>query len=120
MAGIGCPRTPVPSYYLAAAVHVDAIAERLLGVLDTGATCEPVGFDVPGFSVGDAYAVLAAIGRRRVDSGWWHHWQREAAPGQQRSPLVLARARPAKAVAQGSRLIHEGVLHTWPRPVTSS
>jgi hypothetical protein len=48
-------------------------AERLLGVLDTGATCEPVGFDVPGFSVGDAYAVLAAIGRRRVDSGWRHH-----------------------------------------------
>jgi 2-oxo-3-hexenedioate decarboxylase len=51
-------------------VDVDAIAERLSDVLDTGATCEPVSFDVPDFSVGDAYAVLAAIGRRRVDNGW--------------------------------------------------
>jgi 2-oxo-3-hexenedioate decarboxylase len=51
-------------------LDVDAIAERLLRVLDTGAMCEPVSDDVSGFSAGDAYAVLAAIGRRRVDSGW--------------------------------------------------
>jgi 2-oxo-3-hexenedioate decarboxylase len=51
-------------------VDVDTIAERMLRVLDSGATCEPVSDEVPGLSVGDAYAVLAAIGRHRVDSGW--------------------------------------------------
>jgi len=51
-------------------VNVNAIAERLLRVLDIGATCEPISNEVPGFSLGDGYAVLAAIGRRRVDSGW--------------------------------------------------
>jgi 2-oxo-3-hexenedioate decarboxylase len=66
------PLSPIaaPGYYGAAAVEVDAIAERLLRVLDTGAACEPVSHDVPGLSVGDAYAVLVAIGRHRVDSGW--------------------------------------------------
>ncbi len=39
-------------------------------MLDTGATCEPVSDGVPGFSTTDAYAVLAAIGRRRGDEGW--------------------------------------------------
>jgi 2-keto-4-pentenoate hydratase len=51
-------------------VDVDALAEHLLRVLYTGALCEPVSDDVSGFSAGDAYAVLAAMGRRRVDSGW--------------------------------------------------
>jgi 2-oxo-3-hexenedioate decarboxylase len=51
-------------------VDVDAIAERMLRVLDTGALCEPVSYDMSGFSASDAYAVLAAIGRRRVDGGW--------------------------------------------------
>jgi 2-oxo-3-hexenedioate decarboxylase len=51
-------------------VDVEAIAGDVLSVLDTGALCEPVGSNLPGFSVGDAYAVLAAIGRRRIDSGW--------------------------------------------------
>ncbi|HEX6422610.1 MAG TPA: fumarylacetoacetate hydrolase family protein [Acidimicrobiales bacterium] len=51
-------------------MDVDAIAERLVRVLDTGATCERVSDDVPGFSADDAYAVLAAIRRRRADSGW--------------------------------------------------
>jgi 2-oxo-3-hexenedioate decarboxylase len=49
---------------------VDEIAERMVGVLDTGATCEPVSRDTPGFSVDDAYAVGATIARRREDSGW--------------------------------------------------
>jgi 2-keto-4-pentenoate hydratase len=65
-----CLVPPAPSYYLAVSVNFDAIAERLSGVLDRGATCDPLSFDVPGFSVGDAYAVLAEIGRRRIDSGW--------------------------------------------------
>ena len=65
-----CPLPPDPSYYRAAAVDVDAIAERMLRVLDTGALCEPVSADFSRFSAGDAYAVLAAIGRRRVESGW--------------------------------------------------
>ena len=56
--------------YGATAVEVDEIAERLVRVLDTGATCEPPSSEAPGFSVGDAYAVLAAIARRRADSGW--------------------------------------------------
>lgn len=51
-------------------MDVDAVAERLLRVLDTGALCEPVSEDVSGFSAGEGYAVLAAIGRRRVDRGW--------------------------------------------------
>lgn len=51
-------------------MDVDAIAGKLLPLVDTGATCEPISRDVPGFSVGDAYAVLAAIRRRRDDGGW--------------------------------------------------
>jgi 2-keto-4-pentenoate hydratase len=51
-------------------VEVDTIADRLVRVLDTGATCEPVSSEAPEFSVGDAYGVLAAIGRRRAGSGW--------------------------------------------------
>ncbi|MGH9213223.1 MAG: 2-keto-4-pentenoate hydratase [Acidimicrobiales bacterium] len=51
-------------------MDVDAIADRLLRLVDTGATCEPISSDVPGFSVGDAYAVLAAIRRRRGQDGW--------------------------------------------------
>jgi 2-oxo-3-hexenedioate decarboxylase len=51
-------------------VEVDAIAERLLRSLDSGALCEPISDHSPGFSVGDAYAVLTAIGRRREDDGW--------------------------------------------------
>ena len=64
------PQPPAPTYYGAAAVEVDAIAERLLRLLDTGATCEPISSEAPDFSARDAYAVLAAIGRRRGDSGW--------------------------------------------------
>jgi 2-oxo-3-hexenedioate decarboxylase len=51
-------------------VDCDVIAERLVRVLDAGATCEPVSNDVPDFSPGDAYAVLASIGRHRVECGW--------------------------------------------------
>ena len=51
-------------------MEVDAIAERLLCTLDSGAVCEPISDKSPGFSVGDAYAVLAAIGRRRENNGW--------------------------------------------------
>ena len=51
-------------------MEVDAIAERLLRSLDSGAMCEPISDDTPDFSVDDAYAVLAAIGRRREASGW--------------------------------------------------
>jgi 2-keto-4-pentenoate hydratase len=65
-----CLITPAPTYYGATAVDFDAIAERLVRVLDTGATREPISSEASGFSVGDAYAVLAAIGRRRGDSGW--------------------------------------------------
>jgi 2-keto-4-pentenoate hydratase len=38
-------------------------------LLDSGATCEPISNDVPGFSVRAAYAVLAAIGR--CDNNGW-------------------------------------------------
>ena len=51
-------------------MEVDAIAERLLRSLDSGAMCEPISDESPDFSVDDAYAVLAAIGRRREASGW--------------------------------------------------
>jgi 2-oxo-3-hexenedioate decarboxylase len=51
-------------------VDVDVIAERLVVALDSAALCEPISEQSPGFSVGDAYAVLAAIGRRRERDGW--------------------------------------------------
>jgi 2-keto-4-pentenoate hydratase len=51
-------------------VEIDAVAERLLHTLDSGAACEPISDQEPGFSVGEAYEVLAAIGRRRENAGW--------------------------------------------------
>jgi 2-oxo-3-hexenedioate decarboxylase len=51
-------------------VDVDGIAQRLLHSLDSGPVCDPVSDQEPGFSVSDAYAVLAAIGRRREKDGW--------------------------------------------------
>jgi 2-keto-4-pentenoate hydratase len=51
-------------------MDVDAIVKRLLNVLDIGSTCEPISNDAPGFSVSDAYTVLAAIRQHRRQSGW--------------------------------------------------
>lgn len=51
-------------------MDIEGVAERLLRSVDTGATCEPISDDVPGFSVSEAYAVLAAIRRRRQEAGW--------------------------------------------------
>lgn len=50
-------------------MDADALALHLLRVLDSGATCDPVSSAAPAFSVDDAYAVLAAIGRRRRAAG---------------------------------------------------
>jgi 2-oxo-3-hexenedioate decarboxylase len=51
-------------------MQVDAIAERTVRSLDSGALCDPISDGAPGFSVHDAYDVLGAIGRRREADGW--------------------------------------------------
>jgi 2-oxo-3-hexenedioate decarboxylase len=51
-------------------VDVEAIADRLLHVLDAGGTCPPTSDEVPDLSVGDAYEILAAIAQRRRSGGW--------------------------------------------------
>jgi len=47
-----------------------SIAARLMAAQDSATTLPPITADAPDFSVGDGYAVMAEIARRRQQQGW--------------------------------------------------
>lgn len=61
---------PVPVPIACRTVDAATIADRMVPVLDSGASCEPVTATVPGFSIGDAYDVLGAVASVRRAAGW--------------------------------------------------
>lgn len=51
-------------------MELGPIAAHLVDSLDSGLLCDPITDSSPSFSVGDAYEVLADIGRWRERAGW--------------------------------------------------